>query len=72
MKSISTRFPRTIWFLIMFVLIGFNLITTITPVKDDKEPAYINMNTNISRKLLRVPMSNKPPSPEGNGSKIVH
>ncbi|KAI3977784.1 hypothetical protein MKX01_040529 [Papaver californicum] len=68
MKSISIRCPGTI-FLIMFLLIGFNLLTTITAaVKDDNEPAYIN----ISRKLLRVPMGNKPPSPFGNPPGIVH
>ncbi|KAI3840633.1 hypothetical protein MKX03_004645 [Papaver bracteatum] len=68
MKSISTRSPTTTFLMVFLLLIGFNLITTVTPVKDDKETAYIN----ISRKLLRVPVSNKPPSPEGNGSKIVH
>ncbi|KAI3934437.1 hypothetical protein MKW98_002944 [Papaver atlanticum] len=68
MESISKRFPRTI-FLIMFLLIGFNLLTTITAVKDDTEVNFIKMNINISRKLLRVrPIRNKIPSPRGNPS----
>ncbi|KAI3897661.1 hypothetical protein MKW92_047075 [Papaver armeniacum] len=54
MESISTRYSRTFCFVIMFLLIGFNLLTTITPAKDDNELACIKMNINISRKLLRV------------------
>ncbi|KAI3934434.1 hypothetical protein MKW98_002941 [Papaver atlanticum] len=56
MKSISTRFPRTIWFLIMLVLIA----------KDDYGTVYMKMNINISRKLLRVRMRDGPPSPNAN------
>ncbi|KAI3883452.1 hypothetical protein MKW92_005538 [Papaver armeniacum] len=66
MKSISTRFPITICFLLMFVLIGFNLTPTITPAKDDYGTAYMKMNINISRKLLRVRMRDGPPSPDAN------
>ncbi|KAI3934435.1 hypothetical protein MKW98_002942 [Papaver atlanticum] len=69
MGSISTRFVRAI-FLVMFLLIGSNLLTTMTSAKDDNEIVYSEMNVNISRKLLRVrPMgSNNPPTPQGSES----
>ncbi|RZC47485.1 hypothetical protein C5167_040423 [Papaver somniferum] len=57
MECISTRYLRTFCLLIMFLLISFNLLTTIrsiTPAKDDNKLAYNKMNINISRKLLRV------------------
>ncbi|KAI3883456.1 hypothetical protein MKW92_005542 [Papaver armeniacum] len=68
MESISTRFQRTT-FLVMFLLIGCNLLTTITSAKDHNELAYNEMNINLSRKLLRVRPTdrNHPPSPQGNG-----
>ncbi|KAI3840634.1 hypothetical protein MKX03_004646 [Papaver bracteatum] len=65
MKSIPTR---TI-FLIIFLLIGFNLQRIIppAPAKDGNELAYIKMNIDTSRKLLRVreykfspPIANRP------------
>ncbi|KAI3934433.1 hypothetical protein MKW98_002940 [Papaver atlanticum] len=66
MKFVSRRYPKTI-ILIMFLLIGFNLLTTITTAKYDTELVYTEMNINISRKLLRVPLRNNiPPSPRGN------
>ncbi|KAI3934436.1 hypothetical protein MKW98_002943 [Papaver atlanticum] len=64
MESISTRFQRTI-FLVMFLLIGFGLLTT-TVTPDDNE-LYIKMNTGISRKLIGLRYKPvKPASPISN------
>ncbi|KAI3977783.1 hypothetical protein MKX01_040528 [Papaver californicum] len=38
----------------MFLLIGFNLLTTIAAAAKDDNELYIKMNPGISRKLLRV------------------
>ncbi|RZC47482.1 hypothetical protein C5167_040422 [Papaver somniferum] len=67
MDSISTRVVRAI-FLVMLLLIGFNLlITIITSAKDDSEVSFIKMNINISRRLLRVrPILYRPIPPRAN------
>ncbi|MCL7043709.1 hypothetical protein MKW94_003674 [Papaver nudicaule] len=68
MESISTRYPRTIC-LIMFLLVAFNLLTTISAGKDDSELIFTKMNSSNSRKLLRVrPWTSNIPSPRGNPS----
>ncbi|MCL7044176.1 hypothetical protein MKW94_010610 [Papaver nudicaule] len=66
MKSISIRYPRTI-FLIMFLLVGLNsIITTITAATDDYE-LHVKMNIDIARKLGRVPpVKYKTPPPIPN------
>ncbi|MCL7042947.1 hypothetical protein MKW94_014005 [Papaver nudicaule] len=66
MKSISIRYPRTI-FLIMFLLVGLiSIITTITAATDDYE-LHVKTNIDIARKLGRVPpVTYKTPSPIPN------
>ncbi|MCL7040920.1 hypothetical protein MKW94_027236 [Papaver nudicaule] len=66
MASISTRFSRTI-FLVMFLLIDFNLLRTVIPDKDGNQTVYTVTNINTSRKLLRAPLlTHIPPSPRAN------
>ncbi|MCL7046573.1 hypothetical protein MKW94_014752 [Papaver nudicaule] len=66
MESISTRFSRTV-FLVMFLLIGFNLLRNFIPDKDGNQLVHTMTSVNTSRKLLRAPLLRHiPPSPRAN------